>query len=245
MKRLDVSLIHMKKNAFSLVENLKKTHIEHDSLSFNGETGEGLRYIGGCDVSFIKDTHTGVGCIVILNYPELEVIHIEEKVFELKIPYIPGYLGLRESPILCELIEKIKTSKPDIIPQVLFVDGNGTLHPYKFGLACYVGVTTDIPSIGIGKNFLHIEGEFNSGFLKDLETRDDGLIIGNSGYTYGSIVRNQINGYVSKPIFVSPGHKISVETSKKLTQLMSPHGYRIPEPIRQADHLSRKFIKNV
>jgi deoxyinosine 3'endonuclease (endonuclease V) len=112
-------------------------------------------------------------------------------------------------------------------------------------LACYVGVTTGIPSIGIGKNFLHIEGEFNRNFIKDLVSSGEELIIGNSGYTYGSIVRNEIDGFISKPIFVSPGHKISVETSKKLTKSMSPHGYRIPEPIRQADNLSRTFIKNI
>jgi deoxyribonuclease V len=37
---------------------------------------------------------------------------------------------------------------------VLLIDGQGNLHPRKFGLACYIDIILDKPTIGVAKNLL-------------------------------------------------------------------------------------------
>ncbi len=45
----------------------------------------------------------------------------------------------------------------------------------------------------------------------------------------------------SKPVFVSVGHRTSLETAVKLVLNCSRH--RVPEPTRQADIRSREYIR--
>ncbi|KAG0483255.1 hypothetical protein HPP92_011339 [Vanilla planifolia] len=114
---------------------------------------ETLRYIGGADVSFVKeDRSLACGALVVLDARTLNVIYEEFEVFRLEVPYVPGFLAFREAPIIVKLLEKMKHKFSPFYPQLLMVDGNGILHPRGFGLACHVGVLANIPTIGIGKN---------------------------------------------------------------------------------------------
>ena len=69
------------------------------------------------------------------------------------MPYIPGFLAYREVEPIVDLIQNQIKLNPEITPNFIMVDGNGMLHARKFGLACHVGVLTDISTIGISKNY--------------------------------------------------------------------------------------------
>ncbi|KAI9096876.1 endonuclease V-domain-containing protein [Phlyctochytrium arcticum] len=142
----------------------KKRLVLEDDLRFpNGSTTPLL--IAGLDVSFVPGSNDAVGCLVVLSFPDLASlykdcqkgsVHHNPTSFCLLYsfsgkwnwtvcitePYVPGYLAYRELPIMKSLIEKLKLMRPDLLPHLLFVDGNGTLHPRHFGSACHVGILT-------------------------------------------------------------------------------------------------------
>lgn len=153
----------------------------------------------------------------------------------LDYPYVPGFLAFREVPHLKRLIDK-----SPIKPQVVLVDGNGIFHNRGFGLASHLGVITGIPTIGCGKTVFAVDGiTVNSvkGLSSMLHQAGDKILLtGNSGKVWGCALRatdDSIN-----PIIISIGHKISLESAVKIVSESCI--YRVPEPIRQADKLSRK-----
>jgi deoxyinosine 3'endonuclease (endonuclease V) len=90
----------------------------------------------------------------------------------------------------------IFANQPSLYTQVLFVDGNGTLHPRRFGLACHLGVLADLPTIGIGKNFLQISDEGEQLTMDNVKKMaHDTLLhggqwfplVGKSGLVYGAV----------------------------------------------------------
>ncbi|XP_038983969.1 uncharacterized protein LOC103721183 isoform X7 [Phoenix dactylifera] len=69
----------------------------HDSSSLEGFKTEKLKYIGGVDISFLKeDPSTACAALVILDADTLNVVHEEFDVTKLQIPYVPGFLAFRE-----------------------------------------------------------------------------------------------------------------------------------------------------
>jgi deoxyinosine 3'endonuclease (endonuclease V) len=112
-----------------------------------------LKLIGGVDMSFIKGNDLdALAMLVVLSYPALEVVYEASAMVQLTAPYISGFLAFREAPHLLQLLSHLKREQPSLYPDVLFVDGNGVLHPARLGLASYLGVVAGVPSIGIGKS---------------------------------------------------------------------------------------------
>ncbi|VAI92507.1 unnamed protein product [Triticum turgidum subsp. durum] len=103
------------------------------SASSNSDQGDArskLKYIGGVDISFLKeDPSTACAAVVVLDANTLEIVHEEFDVVRMQVPYIPGFLAFREAPILLGLLEKMKINAHHFYPQLLMVDGNGLLHP--------------------------------------------------------------------------------------------------------------------
>jgi len=153
------------------------------------DTGKnGPLYFGGVDVSFPNPNHhndnennnskkeggkeeedPSVAVYVVLEYPSGKVVYQDYEYFTLQMPYIPSYLGFREIDPLQRLIEKQVKEKPQFTPRAILVDGNGIFHPRKAGIACFVGVRTGIPTIGIGKTLFY-EGKLNKDMvLQELE----------------------------------------------------------------------------
>ncbi|CAG8437370.1 10107_t:CDS:10 [Acaulospora colombiana] len=225
---------------------LKLRLIEVDDLSFKRITldkdgmveFEGLNFIGGVDVSFIENNEQdAVASLVVLKYPSLDVIYEDFRMVKLKLPYIAGFLAFREVKPLVELLSTLRQTNPTIYPQVILVDGNGTLHPRRFGLASHLGVLANVPTVGVGKNFLHIDDgdKMSMSYVKSTVKEslrkggDSYLLRGDSG-----AVRSLES--TTNPIYVSIGHRISLETAVHL--VLKCCRYRIPEPIRQADSSS-------
>ena len=169
-----------------------------------------------------------VGCDI-LSYPD-NIIATEQYVLEVKGKYTPGYFSFYEGPILLDAIALAKEQFPK--PQLVIVDGHGLAHPRKFGLACYVGLKLNLPTIGFAKKSLLPY----SGFLG--ENKGSLLPIKLVKEKVGTVLRTQTG---VKPIFISVGNKIDLKTSIKIAKELTGN-YRIPENIRRADQMSRKVL---
>lgn len=100
----------------------------------------------------------GAATIVVCEFPSLKVVYEASEHVRVTEPYEAGFLAFRESPCILALLAKLHRSCPHLYPQVLLVDGNGILHPRRCGIASTVGVLADLPTIGVAKNLMEIEG---------------------------------------------------------------------------------------
>ncbi|XP_056404164.1 endonuclease V isoform X2 [Hyla sarda] len=184
----------------------------------------GLERVGGVDLSYVKEDDT-IACasLIVLSYPNLEVIYEDCQMVILDAPYVAGFLAFREVPSLVEAVKRLKAKDCSLMPQVLLVDGNGILHHRGFGIACHLGILTGLPTIGVAKNLLQVDGIEN-----------------NESHREQALKSSQKS---FKPIYISVGHKISLETAVKLVH--SCCKYRVPEPTRQADIRSREFCVKI
>ncbi|MDI6857333.1 MAG: deoxyribonuclease V [Dehalococcoidia bacterium] len=178
-----------------------------------------VRRVAGVDISVDRYRARARGAVVVLSYPELAIE--EEVVIEtaLRFPYVPGLLSFREAPVILEAFERVRR-----MPDLLLVDGHGLAHPRRFGIACHLGVTLGLPTIGCAKSRLcgvHDAPSLEAGSRAPLW---------DAGEVIGSVVRTR-DGIA--PVFVSVGHLIGLDEAVEWT-LRCASGYRIPEPLRQA-----------
>ncbi len=193
-----------------------------EQMSLVDDLGE-IKTVGGVDASVSRFIKQGKCAVVVLSFPELELI--ETKIYHAPItfPYIPGLLAFRELPIFFETWNLL-AHKPDI---VLF-DGQGYAHPRRFGFACMAGVLLNLPTIGCAKS--RMTGEY----VEPAQTKGAASsLIAPEGDKIGDVVRTKVG---CKPLFISPGHKISFETATDFV-LRCTSDYRLPEPTRLA-HLA-------
>ncbi len=148
---------------------------------------------------------------------EMEKVSAEKKA---PMPYVPGYLSYREGPVIVESYLKLK-QKPD----VLMVDGNGILHPRRFGMACHIGLLLDIPTIGISKKLLCGDMDSDGKIIVDKEVVGQEILTKEHG----------------KPIYVSPGHRISLKTAVEIVRKSVRPPHKLPEPL----HLAHKYAKHL
>jgi deoxyribonuclease V len=189
-----------------------------------------LRLIGGVDVSATRFDPEGrvYAVMVALEWPTMREVARAGAVERAPIPYIPGLLGFREIPALRSCWERLAEK-----PELLFVDGMGILHPRRCGIASHLGVVLDVPAIGVGKSRLVGEA---AGPLGDEAGASVALHVG--GEHRGELLRSRAR---SNPLWVSPGHRVGVETALRLTR-EALRGYRLPEPTRLA-HLAAGALR--
>uniref|UniRef100_A0ACD5UIG0 Uncharacterized protein n=1 Tax=Avena sativa TaxID=4498 RepID=A0ACD5UIG0_AVESA len=203
------------------------------SDSDQNDARDKLKYIGGVDISFLKeDPSTACAAVVVLDADTLEIVHEEFDLVRM------------QAPILLALLEKMKTNAQHFYPQLLMVDGNGLLHPRGFGLACHLGVLADLPTIGVGKNLHHVDGLNQSEVRRQIEAKENYnkeyiSLTGQSGTTWGAAMRSCPGS--SKPIYISVGHRISLVSAIGIVKYCCK--YRVPEAIRQADIRSKVFLQ--
>lgn len=224
-------------------QNKLKSQIKlHDEVDFDPETLEGLTYVGGVDLSFPKDDRErAVACLVVMKYPSFDVVYSQYLETRLHLPYIAGFLAFREVDPLLQLLQDLRDTRPDLYPQVILVDGNGRLHPRKCGIACHLGVLADTPMVGVAKNLLITDHTPSLKAAKaanktHLHRRGDSWVIDPNE---AAAVRT--TDAAPNPVFVSPGHRVSLDTAIRLT--LATSRFRIPEPIRRADLDSRAYVR--
>ena len=106
----------------------------HPGWSVSGGAASGLKLVAGVDISFVKDSpEDACAMICVLSYPRLELVHVQSAMVKLTAPYISGFLAFREAPHLVDLFEALRQERPDLVPQLIMVDGNGLLHPRALG----------------------------------------------------------------------------------------------------------------
>lgn len=185
-------------------------------------------YIAGVDAAFLHDRVIGVACLY--KYPNIILTEESYSVTGVSFPYIPGLLSFREGPAIIKAINSLK-----IRPDLIIFDGHGIAHPKGLGIAAHIGVLLDIPTAGCAKS--RLIGEY----------REPGPRKGNWSFLryHGEIVGAVLRTKDSvKPLFVSPGNRIDLRSSIEIV-LACTQRYRIPEPLRRADSLSRKIKREL
>ena len=186
-----------------------------------------IHTVAGVDVAYTEATDgpvVGRAAVSVWSLPGLEEIERATAVQPVRFRYVPGLLSFREAPAALAALERLRAR-----PDVLLCDGQGYAHPRRFGLACHLGVLLDCPCVGCAKTWLtgtYAEPGPNGGDWSPLREGDE-LI--------GAAVRTRAR---IKPVYVSVGHQIDLLSAIALV-LRCTHGFRLPEPLRAADHLTR------
>ena len=200
---------------------LKQEQLKLAKKVIVSDSFEKLELIAGVDCSYNQDDV--IAAVVVCDYKTIEV---KEKVFAVlkaKVPYMQGFLAYREGPAISEAYAKLE-NKPD----VLIFDGHGILHPRRVGLASHLGVLLNQPSIGIAKQLLVGETKGSIVYV-DKEARAE------------SIVTREH----SKPIYVSPGHKISLKKSVEIVKHCLRFPHKLPEPLHLAHRYSNEIREKI
>ena len=196
----------------------------------------------GVDQAFLDDDRA-VSALVALQ--DGEVIERAHAVAPTEIPYIPGLLSFREGGAILAGFRELSVE-----PDLAVFDGSGRIHFREAGLATHVGVTLDVPSVGVAKNLLCgrpaastdglAEGE-RVGIEADGDvTAPDGTVI---GYAVQSRQYDSPNRSIN-PLIVSPGHRVGAETAGDLVLACSA-GYKLPEPTRLADQYADDLTSEI
>jgi len=162
----------------------------------------------------------------VVDYESMDILELRSLTLRERFPYVPTFLGFREAPAILRLLTALK-----VAPRILIVNGHGTAHPSRAGLACFVGVENpDLATIGVAQRRLcgAPQDELSeAGSWSFLEYR---------GRCVGAVLLTVPGG---KPIFVSPGHNISIETSVEIVKHFVTD-FRLPLPLKLAHEVAER-----
>lgn len=181
------------------------------------------------DVQYSEEKAFVAGVLQIVGKPEYQIFVGE---METKTPYIPQYFSFREGPILLAFLEKLQQEQ-NIKIDLVIIDGHGVAHPRRLGIASWLGVKMNLPTIGVAKEtLLSYKGELEEGSGSVLEIYWAQEVV---GYALRNVTE-------VKPIFVSAGHQVHLETAKDIVLNLEGE-YRLPDMLRFADQAARAFAK--
>lgn len=182
-----------------------------------------VRLVAGVDVGFPR---SGVAraAVVTLSFPNLKIVTKQVAEVSVTFPYIPGLLAFREAPAVLAAIAKL-----EVAPDLFLFDAQGYAHPRRMGLATHLGLFLDKPSIGCAKSKLVGRYEVPGNRVGDRSDLVD------EGETIGAVVRTRLG---SPPLFISIGHRISLDEAVKYVLVGTKRGKRLPEPTRLAHELA-------
>jgi deoxyribonuclease V len=175
--------------------------------------------IAGADVSYDQGSTKFYAGVVVLRTDDLSIVERRGAALDSPFPYIPGLLSFREAPALLEAFARVQSA-----PGAVMVDGQGIAHPRRLGIASHLGLWLDLPCIGCAKSLLtgrYKEPAHDAGSTSALHDGNEVI---------GQVVRTKSG---VKPLFVSVGHRIDLDSAVRWV-LACGHGYRLPEPTRQA-----------
>jgi deoxyribonuclease V len=175
--------------------------------------------IGAADVSYNRFSPIFYAVVLVLRKSDWSLVEMQHAIGESPFPYVPGLLSFREAPILLEAFAKVQQT-----PDVVMIDGQGIAHPRRLGIASHLGLFLDVPTVGCGKTRLC--GTYDE---PGPDPGDRAPLI-HHGDVIGTVLRTKRR---TKPLFISPGNRIDMESSIRLV-LECCNGYRQPEPTRLA-----------
>lgn len=183
-----------------------------------------IELIAGIDVSYDIKSNLSRAIIVLMKLHELKPIHALMATLPTEFPYVPGLLSFREIPVILEGLRMLPRT-----PDLLMVDGQGIAHPRRLGIAAHLGVITDMPAIGVAKSRL-------TGIYKQpAEAMGSKTPLMDKNEMIGTVLRSKLR---TNPLFISPGHRVSHDTAVQITEQCLTR-YRLPEPTRIADKISK------
>lgn len=183
-----------------------------------------VRYVAGVDVSVKKGVSQAA--VIVVTYPELELVETVRAQRPTEYPYIPGLLTFREGPVLEEAFAKLEHE-----PDVFVFDGMGQIHPRRMGIAAHLGLWLDRPTIGCGKT--HFIGDYDEPGLQ----KGDFSPLHHKGVQLGVVLRTRNK---VKPVYISVGHRAELTSAVQLVLSVTPK-YRLPRPIRLAHNAAGEF----
>lgn len=195
-----------------------------------------VQTVAGVDLAYWKEEEQeyAVCCIVIIDYNTFEVIERVSYADKIKVPYIPGCLAFREVPLFLETYKKVT-----MIPDVIFFDGNGYLHPRHMGLATHAGILIQKATVGIAKSYYKV-GDVD--FVMPANTAQAYTEIEWNGEHYGRVLRTHVN---VKPIFLSVGNAIDINTATQMANRLTTRESHVPIPTRLADLMTHEKRKEL
>ncbi|MGP1387657.1 MAG: deoxyribonuclease V [Thainema sp.] len=202
--------------AVKIQQDLRSQVITTDQLG-------SVQYVAGVDAGFEENGTITRAAVVVLSYPDLELVEHAIAHVPTTFPYIPGFLSFREVPAVVAALAQLKTE-----PDLILCDGQGIAHPRRLGIASHLGLLVDVPTIGVAKSRLigrHPDVPLEKGNWVPLKDKEE---------TIGAVLRSRTN---TKPLYISVGHRISLPTALDYVMACTPK-YRLPETTRQADKLA-------
>jgi deoxyribonuclease V len=185
--------------------------------------------VAGVDVGFEDHYKISKAAVAVLSFPTLELVEHQIARCPTTFPYIPGFLSFREIPAILAALAQVQT-----VPDLIICDGQGIAHPRRLGIASHLGIILDMPTIGAAKSRLigtHAEVGIEKGNFQPLYDK---------GEQIGVILRTRTK---VKPLYISPGHRISILTARDYVLRCTPK-YRLPETTRWADKLASSKSTN-
>lgn len=179
-----------------------------------------IRFVAGVDVAYVKDL--SVGAVAVVDYTSLELVESQIALCKTRFSYVPTLLSFREMPPTVLSIRKLHAE-----PDVFLVDAHGFAHPYRCGFASHLGLVIGKPTIGVAKGIL-------LGEVEDVRDEKDVALLKHRGEVIGAVVTTK---HGCKPVYVSVGHMVSLETAIKIVKHCAEHN-RVPEPILKAHEIA-------
>lgn len=183
--------------------------------------------VAGLDVAYAESGDRLAAAVTVLDAATLAVVDEAVSVGRPAFGYVPGLFAFRELPALLAALDRLA-----VRPDLLVCDGHGLAHPRRFGLACHLGLVTGLPAIGVGKTPLV------GAWAEPGPRRGDWSPLRDGGEVVGRVLRTR-DGV--KPVFVSVGHRMSLENAVDRVLALTPR-YRLPETTRTADRLCRRAL---
>lgn len=225
-----MSAIEMQEKFLKKQNELRDKIITYDNYDTNS-----LRLVAGVDLAYWKkgDNEYAVCCIVVIDIDTHEVIEKKHFSGRIEVPYMPGFLAFRELPLILETAKLLEN-----VPDIYIFDGNGYLHPRHMGIATHSSFYLNKPTIGIAKTYFRVDKKTDYTEPDNEAGSFTDIII--DGEVYGRALRTHKD---VKPVFISIGNNISLDTACSLALKLTDKESHIPIPTRFADletHIERE-----
>lgn len=228
MRIHDIHPLHVEAETFEELQSYYATKIKLETRT----TDKAITSCAGVDVAYWKqgDVEYGVCSIVVMEVETKTVIEKVQSSALITVPYIPGYLAFRELPLIIDAARKLVVS-----PDLFIFDGNGYLHPRHMGIATHASFFLDKPTIGVAKNYFKLNGLEYPNPQNEIGAFETIII---DDVVVGRVLRTRKN---VKPVFISCGNYIDLETTTEIIQSLLTDESRLPIPVRLADLESKRL----